>query len=283
MRNLNQQKNKEHYEKVYSNYSVKNILWKINHLDFFLDTAIKTETSWHGLYMHNFASQLKGKKVLELGCGDCTNAAVMAQLGAKVWANDIADTPGKIIEEVNREKNFNKAIRFIPGNFLKNELPAKSFDIIVGKAFLHHLELEEERLFLKECARLLKPDGEARFFEPAVNNKLLDELRWYTPLPGRRPSKWTPKKFREWKEEDPHPDRSFSSEHFEKAGKEFFKEAKTYPVGSLERFHQFLPAGKPINNKYRQWAFRKEKYIPYFINRSFARSQLIIYREPKGW
>ena len=87
---LNQEKNKAHYEKVYSNYSIKNILYWLNNLESFLDSATTTETSWFALYYGDFRNRIKGKKVLEMGCGDCPNAAVMAGLGAEVYANDIA-------------------------------------------------------------------------------------------------------------------------------------------------------------------------------------------------
>ena len=150
---------------------------------------------------------------------------------------------------------------------------------MVGKAFLHHLTLPVEKLFLKETARLLKPEGEARFFEPAVNSMLLDELRWHIPVKGR-PSKFQTAAFKEWKENDPHPDRSFSSKHFEKAGREFFKEVETIPVGTLERFSRLMPAGEK-RNRYRQWALKAEITLPLFINRLFTRSQLIVYWNPK--
>ena len=200
--NLNQNKNKLHYEKLYANYSIKNILHWIHNLDEFLASATTTETSWFALYQKDFRTNIKGKKVLEMGCGDCVNAAVMAALGAEVYANDIADSSGEIVEALNEAYKFETPIRFVSGDFLKNELPSKSFDFAVGKAFLHHLELPVEEKFLKETARLLKEDGEARFFEPAVNSKLLDELRWYIPVKGR-PSKFYKAEFSEWKKSDP--------------------------------------------------------------------------------
>lgn len=275
----NKQKNREHYNKLYSSYRISNTLHWLKNLEAFLDAATTTETSWFTLYQENFRERLKGAKVLEMGCGDCVNAAVMAALGAEVYANDIADASGEIVQQLNESYDFEIPIKFIHGDFLQNNLEAGSFDLVIGKAFLHHLELPLERAFLKETARLLKPGGEARFFEPAVNNRLLNALRWYVPVKGR-PSKFNVKAFREWKESDPHPDRSFSSQHFEEAGKEFFKEIRILPVGSLERFSRLMKWGESRNN-YRKWAFKKEMSIPYSLNRSFARSQLIIYRNPK--
>ena len=275
---LNQEKNKQHYEELYANYPVKNILYWINHLDTFLTGAIATETSWNALYKGDFKDRLKGKKVLEMGCGDCTNAAVMAALGAEVYANDIASASGRIIQELNSKFAFKYPIKFIEGDFLENELAAAQFDFVIGKAFLHHLTLPIEQQFLKETARLLKPEGEARFFEPAVNNKVLDEIRWHIPV-GKRPSKFNKEAFEKWKENDPHPDRSFSSRHFKKAGEEFFKEVKIIPVGSIERFSRFYKWGKKQGD-FKRWALEKEKFLPAFFNLSFARGQLIVYTKP---
>ena len=106
------------------------------------------------MYQNNFRERIKGKKVLEMGCGDCTNAAVMAALGAEVYANDIADASGDIIRLLNENYTFEKPIVFVPGDFLENDLPSESFDFVIGKAFLHHLTLPVEEQFIKETCRL---------------------------------------------------------------------------------------------------------------------------------
>ncbi len=276
MENSNQDKNRLHYEKLYQNYPISNILYWINNLESFLDKAITTETSWNSLYQGNLKERLIGKKVLEMGCGDCVNAAVMAALGAEVYANDIASVSGEIINEVNANYTFKIPIKFIEGDFLKNDLENNQFDFIIGKAFLHHLTIPEEREFLRETARLLKSNGEARFFEPAVNSKILDEIRWHVPVEGR-PSKFNKVDFAKWKENDPHPDRSFSSSHFIMAGKEFFNESEIITVGALERFSRLFSWGE-LRNKYKRWALRNEGKLPF--NRTFARGQLIIYKMP---
>lgn len=275
----NQKKNKEHYERVYANYSISNILYWLNDIESFLESATKTETSWFALYQNNFRDKIKDKKVLEMGCGDCTNAAVMAALGAEVYANDIAASSGDIVKKINQNYQFRYPIKFVEGDFLQNDLPGSSFDFVIGKAFLHHLTIPVEELFLKETARLLKKEGEARFFEPAVNSKLLDEIRWYIPI-GKRPSKFNKKQFRIWKEEDPHPDRSFSSRHWERAGAAFFNEVIIIPVGTLERFSRLFNWGERRNN-FKRWALKNEKHLPAALNSIFTRSQLIVYRESR--
>ncbi len=272
------EKNKQHYDRLYSGYGVENILFWLNNLDTFLDSSTSTEASWFAMYQDNFKDRLKGKKILEMGCGDCVNAAIMAALGAEVYANDIADSSGEIVKKLNQNYGFNVPIKFVEGDFLENSLESDSFDFVIGKAFLHHLTIPLEELFIKETARLLKPDGEARFFEPAVNNKFLDTIRWYVPLKNR-PSKFQKEAFSSWKENDPHPDRSFSSNHFEKAGGRYFEKVRTVPVGTIERFSRFFPWGER-RNKFKRWALEKEKYIPVRLNKNLTRSQLILYEEP---
>ncbi|MDT0645320.1 class I SAM-dependent methyltransferase [Zunongwangia sp. F260] len=272
----NQDKNKAHYEKLYAGYNINNILHWLNNRDVFLELATKTETSWFALYQGDFKYKLKGKKILEMGCGDCVNAAIMAGLGAEVYANDIADASGEIVKKINENFEFDHPIKFVKGDFLKNDLPGAQFDYVIGKAFLHHLEIPLETLFLTETARLLKPDGEARFFEPAVNSKLLDEIRWHIPI-GNRPSKFNTTAFLKWKENDPHPDRSFSSKHWKKAGSKLFREVEIIPVGTLERFSRLFGWGER-RNRFKRWALKNEKLLPKFINLILTRSQLIIYR-----
>jgi len=142
-------RNKAVYDKIYSNIDVKSILEKINNVDVFLSDATKTDTSWFGLYHGNFKAQLKGKKILELGCGDCTNLAVMAALGAEVYGNDISQEVGVIIEKLNKNYQFDFPITFIEGDFLNSSLDNNQFDIVVGKSFVHHLTNDQEIEFTK--------------------------------------------------------------------------------------------------------------------------------------
>ena len=274
----NQAKNIVHYNRKYKDIAIEETLEKLKNLDKFLSDATQTDTSWVGLYKHGFKDVIKGKKVLELGCGDCVNAAVMAGLGAKVYANDIASTSGEIVKKLNQSYNFENPMVFIEGDFLKVPFEEKDFDFVVGKAFIHHLTLPIEQEFIEKIVRLLKREGEARFFEPAVNNKFLDEIRWHLPVPGR-PSKFNRKAFTKWKENDPHPERDNSSKHFRRVGAEFFEEVEIIPLGTLERFHRILP--KNANHrKFRRDAFIYEEKLPNNLNSLCARSQVIIYRKP---
>jgi SAM-dependent methyltransferase len=272
-------KNEAHYDKLYANVNINGILKKLYNFDRFFEDATKTDTSWVGLYQDELAEKIKGKKILELGCGDCTNAAVMSALGAEVFANDISQVSGSIVEKLNANFDFEFPLTFIEGSFLNAKLKDNSFDYIIGKAFVHHLTIEQEHEFTEKIVQILKPNGVVRYFEPAINNKLLDELRWMVPVPGR-PSKLRKKKFKAWMAKDPHPERDNSSKHYKAIGNNYFKKVSVLPIGGIERIHRLLPKGK-WNRKFRRWAFKIERLIPNFIHTPIARSQVITYTNPK--
>jgi ubiquinone/menaquinone biosynthesis C-methylase UbiE len=272
-------RNKLHYDHTYAGVDVESIINRVRNVQPFLADATKTDTSWYGLYYGNLQSRLKGRRVLELGAGDGLNALVMAALGAHVTAIDISEVTPNIVASVCREVTLEGSISALAGDFLAmNGFDDNSFDLVVGKAFLHHLDHETEAHFLNKIARLLKPEGEARFFEPAVNSALLDALRWMIPVPGR-PSSFSPA-FQEWKANDPHPIRDNSSLHYAKAVLNAFENVEILCIGSLERLHRLLPRG-PFNRKFRRAMFRAERRLPSLVGAKLARSQVVIGRVPR--
>jgi 2-polyprenyl-3-methyl-5-hydroxy-6-metoxy-1,4-benzoquinol methylase len=274
----NSLKNEKHYDSIYKNVNIDAILNIINNIENFLADAIKTDTSWVGLYYGDFKDRLKGKKILELGCGDCTNLAVMAVLGAEVVGNDISQESGVIIEKLNANYDFDYPIKFISGDFLDSKIEENQFDFVIGKAFIHHLTNEQEYQFTELIVKSLKSTGVVRYFEPAVNSKFLDNLRWHTPVKGR-PSKFQRKKFEIWKKNDPHPERDNSSKHYIYIGNKFFNEVKIVPIGTIERFCKLLPS--KWNRPFRRISYKIEKLLPNSLNLHLTRSQLIEYKYPK--
>ncbi len=275
-------KNKDFYNKRYKDVNIEGLIYTLNNLDAFLADATTTDISWVGMYVNNFKETIKGKKVLELGCGNCANAAVMAALGAEVIANDISDYSGDIIEALNLKFKFEHKIVFKKGDFITHDIPNDSLDIVIGKAFLHHLTLDHEKAVLKKISDVLKKDGEARFFEPAVNSKFLDELRWAVPMNSRPSKLFNPKRFKAWEASDPHPHRDNSSKHFRTQGNQLFNATEIIPMGMLERFYRILPFPTKTLRRYRRVALRLEKYTPSFIQLLGARSQTIIFKSPKS-
>jgi 2-polyprenyl-3-methyl-5-hydroxy-6-metoxy-1,4-benzoquinol methylase len=272
-------RNKEYFDALYAKSDVRSLVNGIRILDHFLINAIATDISWHAIGLGGLWKKLSGLKVLELGAGDGLNALTMAALGADVVAIDISAWTSVLLREAASQLNLLGRISVHTGDFLAmSEFPPCTFDLIVGRWFLHHLDHAAEANFLQKTASVLKLTGEARFFEPATNSPALDRLGYLMPAPGR-PSSLNRSAFRAWQEADRHPVRDNRSEHFREAAGKEFGAVEIVCMGCLERFHRLLPKGR-LSRAYRRSALGLEKLLPARCNEVFARFQLIICREP---
>ncbi len=272
--------NKQHYDQRWAAVSIFALVDKVRRLDEFLRDATRTDTSWVAMYHGDFRARLKAASILELGSGDGLNALIMAASGACVVAVDLSQVTARLIAEASAELGLTNRVTAYVGDFCTMPCfqPA-TFDIVVGKAFLHHLTHEEERECLRRVSVVLRPDGEARFVEPAVNNRALDFVRWLTPVPGR-PSRLARRRFAQWKLKDPHPRRDNSSDHFAIEGLTYFDSVDILPFGAIERLHRLLPQGD-LNRSFRRICHRAQALLPARVRKSFARAQLVVYRRPR--
>jgi 2-polyprenyl-3-methyl-5-hydroxy-6-metoxy-1,4-benzoquinol methylase len=135
--------------------------------------------------------KLNGKSLLDVGCGDGSNAVMLAQLGASVTGIDISP---KAIDlawkraEVNRVKD---SVSFCCSSLEAADFPQNSFDIIWGDAILHHLITELDTVVCK-LTEWAKPEALLLFAEPINFNNSLRRVRFMLPVgteatPDERP------------------------------------------------------------------------------------------------
>jgi SAM-dependent methyltransferase len=123
---------------------------------------------------------LKGKEVLDYGCGHGMASVVLAKQGARVTAFDLS--PAYLREARQRALANQVSIRLVQVNGEQLPLPDASFDRVWGNAILHHLNLEVAG---RELRRVLRPGGLAVFCEPWGENPLLNWVRRKAPYPGK--------------------------------------------------------------------------------------------------
>lgn len=128
---------------------------------------------------------VKGKRILELGCGNGKLTAILASKGANILAIDIS--PIAVKETQKSCKEFIRKVDVQQAD--ANNLPhiTKSFDLVVGEFILHHLDYNKTVMGIYQ---VLKPDGRAIFIEPLAHNPLLNLWRKLTPrlrTPGEHP------------------------------------------------------------------------------------------------
>ncbi len=134
---------------------------------------------------------LRGKKVLDVGCGDGTNSVLLARLGADVTGIDISP---KLIEIAKSRAEINHVAdtcRFVCSPLEIADLPVHSFDIVWGDAVLHHL-IPELPVLMERMTQFAKPGALTIFAEPVNFNQTLRRIRFMVPVtteqtPDERP------------------------------------------------------------------------------------------------
>ena len=136
------------------------------------DTCYPLEYAFHLL------GDVRGKTVLEYGCGDGLNTLALARRGAQVKALDISPDLIEIARQRLTVNHLATDTEFIVGSAHDLPLPDESVDVVLGIAILHHLDLE---LSAREVHRVLRKGGRAIFQEPVRNSKLIRNLRGLIP------------------------------------------------------------------------------------------------------
>ncbi len=103
---------------------------------------------------------LRGKAVLDVGCGGGILAEAMATLGARVTGIDLADKPLKVAQLHLLESKLDVNYRNIAVEALAQEVP-NSFDVVTCMEMLEHVP--DPASAVRACAALLKPGGHAFF------------------------------------------------------------------------------------------------------------------------
>jgi SAM-dependent methyltransferase len=127
---------------------------------------------------------VRGKRVLDYGCGHGMAAVVLARRGADVTAFDLS--PGYVREAEQRAEANGIHVRFTVADGERLPFADESFDAVWGSAVLHHLDMDAAG---RELRRVLAPGGVAVFCEPWGGNPLLEFARGRLPYPGKHRTK----------------------------------------------------------------------------------------------
>ena len=129
-------------------------------------------------YAYHLLGDVRGKTVLEYGCGDGLNTLQLARRNGRIKALDISP---ELIEVARRRlavNHINADVEFMVGSAHDLPLPDESVDVVFGMAILHHLDLA---LSAREVKRVLKKGGRAIFQEPVRNSAFIKFVRGLIP------------------------------------------------------------------------------------------------------
>ena len=128
--------------------------------------------------INSLGNDLSGLRVLEYGCGTGWVTTELAKRGGHVSAFDISPEAVSQTASALRSQGLlaQCSVQVMAGE--KLEYDSGVFDVAIGFAILHHLELTSA---LAELHRVLKPRGRALFAEPLGSNPLINLYRRLTP------------------------------------------------------------------------------------------------------
>lgn len=144
----------------------------VNLDDVLVDEFFEACTSPENRQIMKWLGDVKGKKVLELGCGLGEASVYLAKKGAKVTATDLSGGMLKVAEKVaQKHQTYIDTVKCSADSIPFEE---NSFDIVYAANILHHVDLEA---VMRESSRVLKRGGYFVSWDPLAHNPVINVYR----------------------------------------------------------------------------------------------------------
>jgi ubiquinone/menaquinone biosynthesis C-methylase UbiE len=143
-------------------------------IDRYMDPPADTP---YGLeYAFHLLGDVRGKTVLDLGCGTGENVILLLARGARVIGIDISPD---LIDLAQRRIDESKVTASLAtGDAYNTGLPDESVDAIFCMALIHHLDIKKAR---QEMWRILRPGGVVILREPIRFSRVYNWMRGLLP------------------------------------------------------------------------------------------------------
>lgn len=156
---------------------------------------------------------VKGRRILDLGCGTGWFSIILAKRGAYVHGIDIS---AKGIDVAERRAEINGVadrVSFSVMSIYDLSFEKEYFDEVIGLSVLHHVN--EKKILCNELKRILKPGGRCVFNEPFGESEILEKIRLLVPVEIMEEDKT------HWNEQVKYKDLDVFREHFHVSWREF--------------------------------------------------------------
>lgn len=115
-------------------------------------------------HLFTLMGDLKGRRVLVVGCGDDSTTVLLALKGADVWAFDLSEEAVRLQRKMAAANGVEDRVRLLVCAAEEFPFADHSFDLIVGVAILHHIP-DHLAALPPRLARALAPGGRALFVD----------------------------------------------------------------------------------------------------------------------
>lgn len=142
----------------------------------------------------SFLGELKGGKLLEIGCGSGEQACHFARAGAEVTIIDISAESLKAAQQLAQQQGVVLIAALMDAEQLG--FPADNFDFIYINSTLMHVHQQK---VLQECSRVLKKGGKLVIIEPLKFALFVQLYRLFGSYRKMKPKYATLRMFKEGK------------------------------------------------------------------------------------
>lgn len=196
-----------------------------------VESFFESSTAPENRFILKHLGDIKGKKLLDIGCGAGENSVYFAKKGAICTATDYS--PGMVEVAKKFAKKNSVTIETCVMNAMEMDFPDNTFDIAYASNILHHVDQFKT---IKEMHRVLKSGGKACFWDPLKHNPIINVYRRIAT---------------KVRTEDEHP----LDINIVKYARSLFKEVNydTFWICSLWIFLQFYLIERVNPNKERYW------------------------------
>lgn len=144
----------------------------INIDEVMVDESFEACTSPENRLIIKKLGDIKGKKILDLGCGAGEASIYFAKKGAKVTATDISKGMLEVVNKVAQKHNVTVYTKQSYSHQI--DFDDKTFDIVYAGNLLHHVDIEPT---IKEVCRVLKNKGIFVSWDPLAHNPIINIYR----------------------------------------------------------------------------------------------------------
>jgi 2-polyprenyl-3-methyl-5-hydroxy-6-metoxy-1,4-benzoquinol methylase len=149
--------------------------WAAGHFDpaeTLVDESFTAITATANQHILEVFGDVRGKKILDYGCGSAEGGIYLAKRGARVVGMDVSAGMLDSAHRLAAHHGVQIETRLVQSQ----QIPAadQEFDLIYGNGVLHHVTLETA---MPELARVLRPEGKGCFIEPLPDNPAINVYR----------------------------------------------------------------------------------------------------------
>jgi len=131
---------------------------------------------------YEILGDIKGKRLLDVGCGLGENSLLFARWGAYVTGVDVSGASLAVARQRAARFGLGERVSFVESPVELIDTASSSYDIVWCAAFLHHVldRLDDVCTLLR---KLVVPQGFVLFSEPVRLSRAVKLLRKLTPIP----------------------------------------------------------------------------------------------------